>query len=223
MTKTPNKPAAGLPDEATLLAFLRDAGSAEKGDIARHFGLKGEDRRALREMIRGLEAEGKLGKRGRKGFTEAGALPPVGVADVVEKDADGDLYRPPGRGLGRRARAPPDPRPTRPGPAPGLGDRILAKFEHGPNGWEARLIKKLDTDNNRVLGVIRKSNRETRVEPVDRRSKDVLIVPPVQADRPARRRPGARRHREVATSATAPSAARSWRSSAARTIPAPPP
>ena len=179
MTKQPKKPAAGLPDEATLLAFLREAGSAEKGDIARHFGLKGEDRRRLREMIRGLEASGKLGKRGRKGFTEAGALPPVGVADVVEKDGDGDLYV---RLVEASADAPralliPDKTKT----APGLASRILAKFEHGPNGWEARLIKVLDTNTNRVLGVIRKSNKETRVEPVDRRSKDVLIVPAVQA------------------------------------------
>ncbi|WP_396593557.1 ribonuclease R [Brevundimonas sp. R86498] len=181
MTKHPRKPAAGLPDEATLLAFLRDAGSAEKGDIARHFGLKGEDRRRLREMIRGLEAAGKLGKRGRKGFSEAGALPPVGVADVVEKDIDGELYV---RLVEASADAPNAlliPDKGKPGPAPGLGDRVLAKFELGPNGWEARLIKKLDTNTNRVLGVIRKSNKETRVEPVDRRSKDVLIVPAAQA------------------------------------------
>jgi ribonuclease R len=186
MTKTPKRPAAGLPDEATLLAFLRDAGSAEKGDIARHFGLKGEDRRRLREVIRELEAAGKLGKRGRKGLSEAGALPPVGVADVIEKDIDGELYV---RMVEASADAPralliPDrssERGGKPGPAPGLGDRVLAKFEHGPNGWEARLIKKLDTASSRVLGVIRKSARETRVEPVDRRSKDVLIVPQVQA------------------------------------------
>jgi ribonuclease R len=171
-----------LPDEATLLAFLRDAGAAEKGDIARHFGLKGEERRRLREMIRELEAAGKLGKRGRKGFSEAGALPPVGVADVVEKDNDGELYV---RLVEASADAPKAllvPDKSKPGPAPRLGDRVLAKFEHGPDGWEARLIKRLDAGTNRVLGVIRKAARETRVEPVDRRSKDVLIVPPVQAE-----------------------------------------
>lgn len=180
MTKSPRRPAAGLPDKDTLLAFLREAGSAEKTDIARHFGLKGGDRRALREMIRELEAEGKLGKRGRKGFSEAGALPPVGVADVVERDVDGELYV-------RLVEASPDaPRAIlvadndRPGPAPGLGDRVLAKFALGADGWEARLIKKLDTETNRVLGVIRKSNKEIRVEPVDRRSKDVLLVPHAQ-------------------------------------------
>ncbi|OGN43749.1 MAG: ribonuclease R [Caulobacterales bacterium RIFCSPHIGHO2_01_FULL_70_19] len=183
MTRSPKRPPAGLPDRETLLAFLRDAGSAEKGDIARHFGLKGGDRRALREMIRELEAEGRLGKRGRKGFSEAGALPAVGVADVVERDVDGEIYV---RLVEASEDAPrallvPD-REGRAGPAPGLGDRLLCKFQRGEDGWEARLIKRLDAGSNRVLGVIRKSNREVRVEPVDRRSKDVLLVPHAQAE-----------------------------------------
>jgi ribonuclease R len=183
MTKPPRRPIAGLPDRETLLAFLREAGSAEKTDIARHFGLKGGERRALREMIRELEAEGALGKRGRKGFSEAGALPPVGVADVVERDVDGEMYV-------RLVEASPDaPRALlvpdksgRAGPAPGMGDRLLVKFARSGDGWEARLVKKLDSERTRVLGVIRKSAREVRVEPVDRRSKDVLLVPHAQAE-----------------------------------------
>lgn len=183
MTKSPRRPAAGLPDRDTLLAFLREAGSAEKSDIARHFGLKGGERRLLREMIRELEAEGQLGKRGRKGFSEVGALPAVGVADVVERDVDGEMYV---RLVEASEDAPrallvPD-RDGKPGPAPGMGDRLLVKFERSGDGWEARLIKKLDTGADRVLGVIRRSNREVRVEPVDRRSKDVLLVPHAQAE-----------------------------------------
>src|SRR5690606_1816987 len=174
---------AGLPDRDALLAFLREQGSAEKTDIARHFGLKGGDRRALREMIRELEAEGKLGKRGRKGFSPAGDLPPVGVADVVERDVDGEIYV---RLVEASDDAPralliPD-RGGKAGPAPGMGDRLLRKFQRGSDGWEARLIKRLDAGTNRVLGVIRKSNKEVRVEPVDRRSKDVLYVPHAQAE-----------------------------------------
>lgn len=183
MKNTPKRPPAGLPDKQTLLAFLRDAGSAEKTDIARHFGLKGGDRRALREMIRELEADGELGKRGRKGFSPSGALPPVGVADVVERDVDGEMYV---RLVEAAEDAPrallmPD-NSGRTGPAPGMGDRLLVKFSKGAEGWEARLVKKLDSERTRVLGVIRKSNREVRVEPVDRRSKDVLLVPHAQSE-----------------------------------------
>ena len=183
MTKSSSRPPAGLPDKDTLIAFLREAGTAEKADIARHFGLKGHERRMLREMIRELEADGKLGKRGRKGFSEVGALPPVGVADVVERDIDGDLFVSLVEASGDAPRAILVPDTTgKAGPAPGLGARILAKFSRGENGWEARIIKVLDADTNRVLGVIRKSNKEVRVEPVDRRSKDVLLVPHAQAE-----------------------------------------
>ena len=122
MTKNTKRPPAGLPDKDTLIAFLREAGTAEKADIARHFGLKGHERRMLREMIRELEEDGKLGKRGRKGFSEIGALPPVGVADVVERDLDGELYV---RLVEASADAPralliPD-NGGKTGPAPGMG------------------------------------------------------------------------------------------------------
>jgi len=177
MTKTPKRPAAGLPDKDTLLAFLREAGEAEKADIARAFGLKGVERRQLREMLKTLEAEGALGKRGRKGFSEAGALPPVGVVDVVDRDADGELYVELVKGGDDAPRALLLPDREGKTPAPGLGDRLLVKFARGAEGWEARLVKRLDAGTNRVLGVIRKSARETRVEPVDKRSKDVLLIP----------------------------------------------
>ena len=38
------RPAPGLPDRETLLAYVRDAGETDKGAIARAFGLKGADR-----------------------------------------------------------------------------------------------------------------------------------------------------------------------------------
>ncbi len=177
MTKTPKRPAAGLPDKDTLIAFLREAGEAQKADIARAFGLKGVERRQLREMLKTLEAEGALGKRGRKGFSEAGALPPVGVVDVVDRDADGELYVELFKGGEDAPRALLLPDREGKAPAPGLGDRLLVKFARGAEGWEARLVKRLDAGTNRVLGVIRKSARETRVEPVDKRSKDVLLIP----------------------------------------------
>ncbi|WP_426031701.1 ribonuclease R [Caulobacter sp. DWP3-1-3b2] len=173
------KPPAGLPDRETLIAFLRDAGESAKADIARHFGLKGADRRALREMLRELESQGALGKRGRRGFAEAGALPPVGVADVVETDTDGDLFVRLTKGgedlpLVRLA---PGKGDSNAGGAPGMGDRLLVRFEVLENGeTEARLIKRLGQSAHKILGVIRRHRRETRVEPVDRKSKESLLL-----------------------------------------------
>ncbi len=181
-TRTPRQP-QGLPDRETLLRFLREAGEADKRDIAKAFGLKGADRRALRDMMRTLEAEGALGKRGRRGFAEAGALPPVGVVDIAERDNDGDLYVRLVKGgedlpLIRLA---PDRNEAVTG-APGLGDRCLVRFERLETGeTEARLIKRLGQSAHRILGVIRKGHREVRVEPVDRKSKDTLTLDPHEA------------------------------------------
>ena len=46
------RPPQGLPDRETLLKFVREAGETDKADMARAFGLKGNDRRALRVCSR---------------------------------------------------------------------------------------------------------------------------------------------------------------------------
>ncbi|HEY5411872.1 MAG TPA: ribonuclease R, partial [Caulobacteraceae bacterium] len=180
----PPRKAAGVPDPETLARFVREAGETDVSTIARHFGLKGADRRAIRLMLKELQETGVLGRRGRKGFAQAGALPPVGVVDVVERGADGDLFV-------RLTKAGEDAPAVRLAPsrqevqggAPGLGDRLLVRFETLESGeTEARMIKQLGQSAHRLLGVVRKSRRETRVEPVDRRSKESLLLAPVDAD-----------------------------------------
>lgn len=105
-------------------------------------------------------------------------LPPVGVVDVVERDADGDLFVIP-------VQATPPATKVRLAPgrgeavagAPGLGDRLLVRFEALESGEiEARLIKRLGQSAHKILGVVRKARREIRVEPVDRRSREGLIL-----------------------------------------------
>jgi len=169
--------AKGVPDRETLLKFIRESGETDKAAIARAFGLKGEDRRVLRSLLQTMEAEGALGKRGRKGFSEVGALPEVGVADVAERSADGDLLVKLVRGEDAPL-VPLAPGGDGKGGAPGMGDRLLVRFVKLENGeTEARLIKRLGQSAHRILGVVRKSRREVRVEPVDRKSKDTLLLP----------------------------------------------
>ncbi|HEX3918668.1 MAG TPA: ribonuclease R [Caulobacteraceae bacterium] len=120
-------------------------------------------------------------RRDRKGRGDA--LPPVGVADVVEKDADGDLFvrlskAEEGAALIRLA---PDRKEAAAG-APGLGDRLLVRFERAEGGEvEARLIKRLGQSAHRILGVVRRSKHEVRVEPVDRKSRESLLIPEFEA------------------------------------------
>jgi ribonuclease R len=102
----------------------------------------------------------------------------VGVVDVIEKDADGDLFV---RLTKAESEAPlvrlaPDKGEKNAG-APGLGDRLLVRFETLEDGESlARLIKRLGQSAHRILGVVRKERNEVRVEPVDRRSKETLIL-----------------------------------------------
>jgi ribonuclease R len=179
-----SKHAKGLPDREALLAYIREAGETNKADIARAFGLKGEDRRALRHMLAELQDEGALGQRGRRGLAKAGALPSVGVADVVERDVDGELYVRFVKGGDDTplVRLAPDKSEAVAG-APGMGDRLLVRFEErGEEGYEARLIKRIGGGPAKVLGVVRKSRREVRIEPVDRKSRESLLIIAPEAD-----------------------------------------
>ncbi|HEY1426967.1 MAG TPA: ribonuclease R [Caulobacteraceae bacterium] len=126
------------------------------------------------------EKQPRAGGRSRRGVdARGGAFPPVGVADVVERDADGDLFVRPAKAEegAPLARLAPDSRESAAG-APGLGDRLLVRFETLESGEiEARLIKRLGQSAHRILGVVRKARREVRIEPVDRRSKESLLIP----------------------------------------------
>ena len=105
-------------------------------------------------------------------------MPPVGVVDVIEKDADGDLFVRLTKADGEAplVRLAPD-RGEKNAGAPGMGDRLLVRFETLENGETlARLIKRLGQSAHRILGVVRRERNEVRVEPVDRRSKDSLIL-----------------------------------------------
>jgi ribonuclease R len=103
-------------------------------------------------------------------------LPPVGVVDVVERDADGELLVRLTKGEDAPT-VPLAPAKGEAGPAPGLGDRLLVRFVTLETGeLEARLIKRLGQSAHRILGVVRKFNREVRVEPVDRRTKERLVL-----------------------------------------------
>jgi len=110
-------------------------------------------------------------------------IAPVAVVDVTERDADGDLFvRPTKAGANSPLIRLAPARGDAAAGAPGLGDRLLVRFETNENSErEARLLKRLGESAHRVLGVVRKARGETRVEPVDRRARSSLILPQFQS------------------------------------------
>ena len=104
------------------------------------------------------------------------------MVDVAERDADGDLFvRLVKDGGDQPAIRLAPSREEQAAGAPGLGDRLLVRFERTEDGeLEARLIKRLGQSAHRVLGVVRKARGEIRIEPVDRRSKESLVILPTR-------------------------------------------
>ena len=90
-----------LPSREEIIAFIAreraavdSAGAVPakigKREISRAFGIKGAARIDLKRMLKELEAEGEVERRG-KSLHKAGALPPVVLADIKTRDRDGDL------------------------------------------------------------------------------------------------------------------------------------
>src|SRR4029453_16704288 len=81
----------GLPSREDVVAFIgTHKGKAGVREIARAFGLKNADRAALRHMLRDLADAGVVEQK-RKKLHHAGSLPSVVLADIAQRDADGEL------------------------------------------------------------------------------------------------------------------------------------
>src|SRR5580700_953314 len=150
-----------LPSREELVAFIRErSGKVGTREIARAFGAKNADRAALNRMLRELADSGQI-DRLRKRLHNPGTLPPVVLADVTGRDADGEFLARPTEWDEAAHGAPPVirivmPRRPRPGEVAGVGDRVLLRIEKsGEEETTARVIKLLDRAKHRVLGVFR--------------------------------------------------------------------
>jgi ribonuclease R len=165
--------AGQLPSREALLAFLsggpapngvKPAARVSKRDVARAFGVKGDQRTALKLLLKDLEGDGEI-RRGRKVLSRQGRLPAMVVADIVERDRDGDLIARPVDWA--EAGEPPriHVRISRvrreAGPAPGMGARVLMRVDFDPLAegkkppYSGRVVKILERSRARMLGVYR--------------------------------------------------------------------
>ena len=173
MTRIPTKP--------EILQWISDNPTqTAKRDIARAFGIKGAARIDLKRLLKELESEGHLDKR-RKTYRDPETLPPVSVLSVLDPDGDGDLYAKPMEWGGKG----PEPRILLvlrdSDPALGVGNRILARLtqvQGEDHTYEARLIRRIGTNPQRVLGVFRAHREGGRILPIDKGSDREWTVAP---------------------------------------------
>ena len=170
---------APFPSKDEVLRFVRESpGKVGRREIARAFGIRGNDRAALTELLRSLEEEGALEGR-RKRRRAPGTLPSVTVLEVEGLDSDGALTA---RPASWEEPAPPPPITLDPASGgvrePGVGDRVLARLRPAPDGgYLARPMRVLDVRPRRVVGIFRADVRGGgTIEPAGRRARRDVAV-----------------------------------------------
>jgi ribonuclease R len=168
----------GLPSPEALLEFLRDNPEAVGSrKIGRAFGLGSADQPALRAMLRAISRSGELVRGGDRRFAAGAPLPETMPVQRAGSDADGfPLVRPvswPGPEEAPSFRlvenAADDELPE--------GARILARLIRRDSGeTEAEPVRRLDTVENRIVGVFRRTREGGEVIPADRRDKSEYQV-----------------------------------------------
>ena len=181
--------AAAPPSREEVLAFIAGAPAPNgeraparvtKRDIARAFGVKGDAKAELKLVIRDLQADGAVA-RGHKALTVQGRLPSLVVADLAERDRDGELIARPVEWAGdepaprirvRRSRTKRDR-----GPVPSVGARVLMRVEFDPGAgpkapaYSGRVVKILDKMRARAFAVYRSAaDGSGRAAPVDKKA-----------------------------------------------------
>ena len=168
-----------MPTRAEILRFIKESrGRVGKREIARAFGIRGDQRSVLRELLADMAASGEIGSRRRRASDRRGGLPRVTVIQITETDTDGEVYA---RPVDWRREDPP-PRIVlgagRPGlPAPGPGDRLLARLTRREDDlYEAQIMRMVGRAPREVIGVYRQSSDQGRLVPTDRRLRDEFRI-----------------------------------------------
>jgi len=167
-----------LPSRQQILDFLRDnPDQNSRREIARAFNVKGVERRDLRALLNDMSDAGELDLGRRKRVQPKGHLPAVTVIDVTGETEDGETLAAPVKWDGDGP--PPEILVAPDGRAHDLerGARLLARLRRLDDGrYEARTIRRLPGERRTMLGILRRGPEGGRVEPTDKRDKDVVVV-----------------------------------------------
>ena len=167
---------AGFPTRDQVMEFITSSGQpAGKREIAKAFGLKGQEKIALKALLKDMADEGLIDIGPARAFHKMGGVPKVTVLRIVDVD-DTTLIATPERW---EAEGQPAPRlrVVERGKRGTLtiGDRILARTEEAGRGWVAHPMKKLAKASEELLGVVEEGPKEQNgvgklwLRPVDKR------------------------------------------------------
>lgn len=174
-TEKHKKPAkvrpAGMPTREAVMAFIAESDTpAGKREIAKAFGLKGQEKILLKALLKDMADEGLIDIGPARAFHKMGGVPKVTVLRIVDVD-DTTLIATPEKW---EAQGQPAPRlrvvERGKRGALTIGDRILARTEEAGRGWVAHPMKKLAKASEELLGVVeRLADGKLWLRPVDKR------------------------------------------------------
>ena len=143
-----------MPSRDQIMAFINESSEPSgKREIAREFGLRGNEKIALKALLKDMTDEGLVDMAPGRAFHKMGGVPKVTVLKIVGIDGNQPVAVP------ERWEAEGIPIPKirviegKRG-ALGIGDRILARTEERGNGWVAHVMKKLAKGSEQILGVV---------------------------------------------------------------------
>lgn len=175
MPKPPKLP-QGMPSAQQVLDFIQSSSiPAGKREIAKAFGLKGQEKIKLKALLKDMAEEGLI-DGSKSAFHRMGGVPKVTTLRIVDMDegeliAEPDNWDPeaPGKPPRLIVREPKVRGAKRP-PALKRGDRILARTEETERGWIAHPMKKLPARTEGLMGIVEiDKTGKAWLAPVDKR------------------------------------------------------
>jgi ribonuclease R len=146
---------AGLPSKDQILEFVRTSDKpAGKREIAKAFGLKGQEKIALKRVLKDMAEEGLIDGR-KSAYHRMGGVPKVTVLRIIDFEDASPLAIP-------ETWSPDDATPPpririverKKGGALKKGDRILARTEETGRGLTGHVMKVLPQRTEGLMGVI---------------------------------------------------------------------
>ena len=172
-----NRTPPGLPSRKQILDFIATSPTpAGKREIAREFDLKGNEKIALKALLKDMADEGLLDSAPGRAFHKMGGVPKVTVLRIVDVEGDSVIAVP--ERWEAEGKPPPRIRVMEKGrrSALGIGDRILARTEEKGSGYLAHPLKKLARGEELLLGVVEKEGDRYWLRPVDKRERRDTVI-----------------------------------------------
>lgn len=142
-----------------MLDFIQSSDKpAGKREIARAFGLKGQEKIALKKLLKDMADEGLIDGK-KTAFHRMGGVPKVTVLRILEIE-EGEAFAIPDSWQPDDGAPPPRIRliESRKGPkrsaALKVGDRVLSRTEEAGSGWIAHPMKVLPSLGDTIMGVV---------------------------------------------------------------------